>query len=148
MIESNIAARLAKFPLTNLLRPRSVGLEQMFDSLIDFADQSHDKNYPPYNLIKINDNLYQIEIAVAGLSKEDIEIEQKDGLLKIYKESQQNDNLDYIHRGISMRNFVHTFRITPDVKVMHAKMKDGLLSILLERDIPEEKKSKKIEITQ
>ena len=105
--------------------------------------------YPPYNIVKNEDDKFTIEIAVAGFSKDEIEIEFKENILKIESKSRPegDDEKEYLHKGISNKRFrTHTFTLSDDVIVNGADMKDGILKIDMERIIPEEKKPRLIEI--
>ena len=108
-------------------------------------------NYPPYNIRKTGKDKYSIEVALAGFSKKDVEVEFEDNLLtvktkQINKSENQNIDGEMIHKGISQRQFARSFTIADDVKVNGAELKDGLLTIACEKIIPEYKKKKLIEI--
>ena len=137
----------------NSLRPFSVGFDSIFDEF-DRALESterHNSNYPPYNIHKINENDFKIEVALAGYSKDDIELELKDSTLTVrnkQKEKIVNENTNgMIHKGISTRQFERAFTISEDIKVKNAELKNGLLNIDLERIIPDEKKARLISIS-
>ena len=137
----------------NSLRPFSVGFDSIFeefDRMLESTER-YNSNYPPYNIHKLNETDYKIEIALAGYSKEDIELELKENTLTVRnraKEKVVNDNGNgVIHKGISTRQFERSFTISEDIKVNDAELKNGLLIIDLERIIPEEKKSRLIEIS-
>jgi molecular chaperone IbpA len=108
-------------------------------------------NYPPYNIRKTGKDNYAIEVALAGFSKNDVEVEFEDNLLtvrtkQIKKSDDNNIDGEIIHKGISQRQFARSFTIADDVKVNGAELKDGLLTIACEKIIPEHKKKKFIEI--
>jgi molecular chaperone IbpA len=139
----------------NQLRPISVGFDNVFDHFEKMFEDDFfsapSVNYPPYNIVKTGKNQYDIEVALAGFNKNDINIEYADNLLTIKSVKQEktedkNGNGDVIHKGISRRFFSKTFTISDDTEVKGAELKDGLLTISLERIIPESKKPKKIEI--
>jgi len=136
----------------NSLRPFSVGFDSIFDEFDRMLESSEriSSNYPPYNIHKINENDYKIEVALAGYSKEDIELEIKENTLTVRnkrKEKVINDqNNGVIHKGISTRQFERSFTLSDDIKVKKADLNNGLLGIDLERIIPEDKKSRFIEI--
>jgi molecular chaperone IbpA len=130
----------------------SVGFNQLFDRItsnIDTAQQS----YPPYNIIRTSDEHYLIEIAAAGFLKTDVEITMENGTLtvtgkqikKVDGEDEAN-GIEYLHRGLSGRNFTRTFNLAEYVEVKSADMNNGILSIHLEKKIPEAMKPKTIEI--
>jgi len=117
-----------------------------FDSLLDELELRHeDTNYPPYNIIKQGNNRYAIEIAVAGFSKDDIEITSEDRDL-IVKASKEQKDAEYLHKGISTKSFERNFRLADHVQVVGADLSDGMLSIELEVVLPDEKRPKRIEI--
>ena len=136
----------------NSLRPFSVGFDSIFeefDRLLESTER-YNSNYPPYNIRKVNDNDYKIEVALAGYSKGDIELELKDSTLtvrnKIKEKVINEDGKDVIHKGISTRQFERSFTISEDIKVKNAELKNGLLNIDLERIVPDEKKPRLIDI--
>ena len=117
-----------------------------FDSLLNELELRHeDTNYPPYNIIKQGNNRYAIEIAVAGFSKDDIEITSEDRDL-IVKASKEQKDAEYLHKGISTKAFERNFRLADHVQVVGADLSDGMLSIELEVVLPDEKRPKRIEI--
>ena len=135
----------------NSLRPFSVGFDSIFDEFDRMLDSSEfNSNYPPYNIKKLSENAYKIEVALAGFDKKDIEIELKDKTLTVrnkLNESLVDDKGNgVIHKGISTRKFERSFTISEDIKVKDALLKNGLLTIDLERIIPEDKKSRLINI--
>ena len=137
----------------NSLRPFSIGFDDMFDqfeSMLDNGGLSMQSNYPPYNIRKTGKDNYSIEVALAGYSKDDIELELKDSTLTIRNKTKEkviNDESNgVIHKGISTRQFERSFTISEDIKVKNAELKNGLLNIDLERIVPEEKKSRLISI--
>ena len=139
----------------NQLRPLSVGFDDMFDHFESMFDIPT-VNYPPYNLVKTGDNKFDIELALAGFNKKDIDVSVENGLLTIESKvkSVVNDSVgadagkdeEMIHKGISKRYFKRSFTIADDVEVKGAQLKDGLLKVSLEKIIPESKKLKTISI--
>ena len=136
----------------NSLRPFSVGFDSIFeefDRLLESTER-YNSNYPPYNIRKLNDNDYKIEIALAGYSKSDIELELRDSTLTVRNKTKEkviNDESNgVIHKGISTRQFERSFTISEDIKVKNAELKNGLLNIDLERIVPDEKKPRLIDI--
>jgi molecular chaperone IbpA len=129
-------------------RTLSVGFDNVFESIFDNVSTS---NYPPYNIIKHNDENFTIELAVAGFEKDDIEIETKENRISIRSviaknvETKDSDDV-YLHKGISKRQFNRTFTLASDVFVKDASMVNGLLKIHLERIIPDEKRPRLISI--
>jgi len=149
--------RLTSLDLTPFYR-NAVGYNSLFDRLtanIDMAASNGAQNYPPYDIIRTGDETYRIQIAVAGFQLADIKIELENGTLSIAghqykpdisKEEMIANNEEYLHRGISNRNFNRTFNLADYVEVKGATIKDGILKIELERVIPEVMKPKTIEI--
>ena len=136
----------------NSLRPFSVGFDSIFeefDRMLETTER-YNSNYPPYNIHKLNDNNYKIEVALAGYTKNDIELELKENTLTVRNKSKEKvinkESNNIIHKGISTRQFSRSFTISEDIKIKNAELKNGLLNIDLERIIPEEKKSRLIEI--
>ena len=138
----------------NSLRPYSIGFDSIFDEfdrMLDSVDRGHiNANYPPYNIKKIDENNYTIEVALAGFAKDDIDVELKDKTLtvrnKLTEKAIDAESNGVIHKGISTRKFERSFTIAEDIKVKEAELKNGLLSIDLERIIPEEKKPRQIKV--
>ena len=136
----------------NSLRPFSIGFDDMFDqfeSMLGGNGVSIQSNYPPYNIRKLGKDQFQIEVALAGFRKDDVEVEYEDNLLTVKtKQVKKNDktNDEIIHQGISQRSFARTFTIADDVKVGSAELKNGLLKINCKKIIPEDKKKRFIEI--
>ena len=132
----------------NKLTPYAVGFDRMFDNLNRYVDnnqQSH--GFPPYNIRKDGDFNYVIEMALAGFGKKDIEIEVSDGTLSIRSTKEnETDNDSQLYRGISFRKFDRKFTLSEDIVVSGAKLENGMLTIDLERIVPEEKKPRLIEV--
>ncbi len=137
------------------LQPFSVGFDDVFshfDSMFD-ADMRlvSQSNYPPYNIVKTDKNKYDIEVALAGFNKKDINVEVEAGKLTIQsvkdKDTQEvEDNDGVLHKGISKRSFKRVWTIADDVKVTGAELKDGLLKVSMEKIVPEKDKLKTITI--
>ena len=126
----------------------SIGFDRMLDTLFD-ENVSTATNYPPYNIVKVSDSEYAIQIAVAGFDKKDIEIETKENTLtvkSVEKKEELVDDVKYLHKGISNRAFTRSFTVADDVVVKGATYENGLLNVELERIIPEEKKPRMIKI--
>ena len=138
----------------NSLRPFSIGFDDMFDqfeNMLGNGALTMQSNYPPYNIRKTGKDNYAIEVALAGFSKKDVEVEFEDNLLtvrtkQISKTDDKNIDGEILHKGISQRQFARSFTIADDVKVNNAELKDGLLTISCERIVPEHNKKKLIEI--
>ena len=134
----------------NHLTPYAVGFDKQFDRLWDYAThQAESTGYPPYNIQKTEDYKYEIEMAVAGFSKKDIEVEFAAGVLtvKSVKDKDTGATDEYtLYKGISQRNFNRKFTLADDIVVNEAKLDNGMLTIHLERIVPDEKKPQMIEI--
>ena len=133
-------------------KPFSVGFDNLFDDFDRIYKFNSDSinHYPPYNIRKINDTDYVIELAIAGFGKKDIEVKSQENTLTIKSKDKKEEVLEkdesVLHRGISQRSFKRSFTVAEDVVVKGADLKDGLLSVKLERIIPDEKKPKIIDI--
>ena len=128
----------------------TVGFDSMFDRLfgaLDRPNASH-QGYPPYNIRKDGETKYFIEMAVAGFSEDDLEVEVKEGILRVQSKHDENqkDETTYVHRGIAKRTFERNFTLSDDVIVKGCELVNGLLTVELEKVIPEEKKSRLIPI--
>ena len=139
---------LSLFDNFNQLTPYAVGFDRVFDNLSRYVDNNATSTgYPPYNIRKEGDYNYVIEMALAGFAREDLEIEVADGVLTIRSvKEKSDDDVSNIYRGISYRKFVRKFTIADDIVVNGAKMENGMLSVDLERVVPEEKKPRLIEV--
>ena len=127
----------------------SIGFDRMFDSLMgNHPNQTSPSSYPPYNIVKHDDDKFTIEIALAGFSKDEIDIESRENVLKIESKSRPegDDDKEYLYKGISNKRFKKAFTLSDDVVVNGADMKDGILKIDMERIIPDEKKPRNIKI--
>ena len=137
----------------NQLRPVTIGFDNVFDHFERMFDTQFDSisvpNFPPYNIVKTGDNEYDVELALAGFNKKDIDVTVEDGTLtikSIVKEAKDKKEDGVIHKGIAKRYFSKSFTIADDVEVKGAELKDGLLKVSLERIIPESRKPKTISI--
>tara|TARA_B100000963_G_C22557270_1_gene639633 strand:+ start:424 stop:855 length:432 start_codon:yes stop_codon:yes gene_type:complete len=132
----------------NRYSPFAVGFDELFDRLFEI-DTTNTTSYPPYNIFKTDEYNYIIEMAVAGFNKEQIEIELSDGELTVRsktKDQKADNSRKLIHHGISYRSFSRKFTLSEEIRVKNADLKDGMLSIRLEKIIPEHKKPKLISI--
>jgi molecular chaperone IbpA len=118
-----------------------------FDRLFDMLDNSARPDWPPYDIEKLGDNEYRISMAVAGFSQNEIELVQTGTeLLVTGQKKAEDENRQLLHRGIAQRNFKQTFNLASHVKVAGAKLENGLLSVDLVRELPEQLKPRRIEI--
>ena len=131
-------------------RRSTVGFDRLFDMLENSNAGQAQENYPPFDLIKLGDNDYRIELAVAGFKPDEIDITAQQNVLLVTgrkkEEAEEGKGNDYIYRGIATRSFERRFALADHIQVRGADMKDGLLSIELKREIPEAMKPKKINI--
>ena len=135
----------------NQLRPISIGFDNVFTHFERMFDDDlyiTAGNYPPYNIVKTGPEKYNIEVALAGYSKEDINVDFAEGLLTIksVKEEKSEEKNGILHKGIAKRHFSRTFTIADDVEVKDAELKDGLLKVFLHRIVPEGKEARQIKI--
>ena len=138
---------LSLFDNFNQLTPFAVGFERHFNRLSDYVEHNATSTgFPPYNIIKDGDYNFTIEMALAGYGKDDIEVEVAEGVLSIKSIKESKDEDDKLYRGIATRNFTRKFTLADDIVVKGGSLKDGMLSIQLERVIPEEKKPRLIDI--
>ena len=139
----------------NQLRPLSVGYDDIFSNFERMFDHQMDTisvpNYPPYNIIKTGPNNYTIQVALAGYGKKDIDVSFEESVLTVKsvkdedtKEVEENDGVQ--DKGIAKRNFTKSFTIADEVEIKGAELRDGLLSVSMERIIPDHKKARKIQI--
>ena len=125
----------------------SVGFDDLFYRLHSYGMGSVNEAYPPYNIVQESNVKWRIELALAGWAPEQIEVTTESNVLLVRSIAPKNKGEDeYVHRGISKRNFARTFTVADDVIVKGGTLKDGMLSVELERIIPEEKKLKVIDI--
>ena len=137
---------LSLFDNFNQLTPYAVGYDKLFDNLSRYVDNSvTSTGFPPYNIRKEGEYNYVIEMALAGFSKEDIEVEVADGTLSV-RSDKKDDAADNLYRGISFRKFNRKFTLSDDIVVNDAALDNGMLTINLERIVPEEKKPRLIEV--
>lgn len=126
-----------------------IGFDSMFDDLMRVAQAQSGTNYPPHNVIKTGDNTVTIEVAVAGFSEGEIDISVDKQILTIAGaiNREEDDAYEYLHRGISRRDFRQTFTLADYVEVKNAIVQDGILTVYLEREVPESALPKSIAIT-
>ena len=128
-------------------RRHTVGFDNVFELMDRFLDgQAVNNNYPPYNIYKNGDSKYSIELAIAGFGEDEVEVKYADSTLTITGNKEEKGDTDVLHRGIANRNFTRTFNIADDVIVNGGSLKNGVLSIELEKIIPDEKKERVIKI--
>jgi molecular chaperone IbpA len=138
---------ITTFDLPTLAR-HAVGFDRLFTTLNrNFANSKVNDNYPPHNIVQIDETHYAIQLAVAGFAEDELEIEYKDNVLTVKGDQKQKDELTYHYRGISSRAFTRSFPLADHMEVRGATVVNGILAISIEHMIPEEEKAKKIAIT-
>ena len=138
---------LSLFDNFNQLTPYAVGFDRIFNQLSNYADnQRASTGFPPYNIRRGGEYTYVIEMAVAGFGKKDIEVEVAEGTLTVRSVKENDKSDDDIYRGISYRKFDRKFTLADDIVVNGAELENGMLTITLERVIPEHKKPRLIEV--
>jgi molecular chaperone IbpA len=128
----------------------SIGVDRLFGRIMDQIDHASNTNYPPYNILKTGEETFEIQVAIAGFGQGEIDVQVKDGELIITGEKQLEAMLagtEYLHQGISARRFIRTFTMADYVEVTTAEARDGILTVCLERSVPEAMKPKTIAIT-
>jgi molecular chaperone IbpA len=119
--------------------PHAVGLDDVFNRLE--ALSGHNINYPPYNLIKHDSSNFTVEVALAGFKREEIEVSTEQNILRVTSKHEEPDSTrTYLHKGLSKRNFTRSWQLSEDVRVKDVLFADGLLTIDLEKIIPEHQK--------
>ena len=126
--------------------PFAIGFDRQL-KLLERADTHSNVNYPPYNIVKHDAENFAIELAVAGFTKKDITISKEKEVLAIEGKQEEGDELEYVHKGLASRSFKRTFTLADDIVVKGADMKNGILSVSLERIVPEEDKPQEIKIS-
>ena len=128
-----------------------IGFDTMFDQMERRYANSVTNNYPPHNILKTGDNLYEIQIAVTGFEKSEISVTVESTVLTVAGEGaesirHENSEIVYLHRGLATRDFVKEFPLAEHIEVVGAETKNGMLTIKLVRNIPESAKPKVIDI--
>jgi len=125
----------------------TLGFDRFIRDVERWIDQPTKSTFPPHNIIQVEDNKYVVELAVAGFSKDEIDISLQENRLTIKGEKVEKPNLNYLHRGIGTRSFTKTIYVADTVEVRGAEFKDGILRVVLENIIPDTKKPRKVEIS-
>ena len=123
-------------------RAMTVGFDSLFNDIADYRPN----NYPPYNIVKFDNKTYELSFAVAGFSKKEISVTQKEGTLFIEGNNNTTDEKEYLHKGIAERDFKQSFKLSEYMIVTDAKLENGLLKVLLVQELPKEKQPKEIKI--
>lgn len=128
--------------------PRShfIGFDHVWNEIERLSDMTDNKLYPPHNVVKHTEERFTVELALAGYTKEELDVEVRDGLLVVSAEISQREPREYLYKGISQKKFRRTFRLSEHVVVDGADFKDGLLVIDLRVELPKEKRPRSITI--
>lgn len=140
--------RITSFDLTPFYR-NSVGIDRLFNRIVNQIDATASNgNYPPYDICRVAEDRYEIRIAAAGFKQGEIEVEFHEGQLTVKgnRDTSVEQEVEYLHHGISNRSWVRSFTLSEYIEVKSATMQDGILTIALDRIVPESMKPKKIEI--
>ena len=142
--------KLTTLDLTPFYR-NSIGIDRLFDRIVNQIDSAASTNYPPYDIVRTGDETYEIRVAVAGFVQSEIDVEFNNGTLIVKGEKATElgakPEVEYIHHGISGRSFIRTFSVAEYVEVKDAVLADGILTVKLERLVPESQRPKKIAVS-
>jgi molecular chaperone IbpA len=127
------------------LHRSSIGFERVFD-LLEAASTQPPDNWPPFDTVRLDEDTYRITMAVAGFRREELDISVQSNMLVISGEHKTESQGEYLHRGIANRPFVRRFELAEHVQVVGAQLVDGLLTVMLKRELPEAMKPRRIEI--
>jgi molecular chaperone IbpA len=136
---------VTKYAMDLFNDPFFIGFNRELNRL-NTAHKTNSQSYPPYDLLKLDEDTYQISLAVAGFSKADIDVSVDNGTLVIKGEIAEVTDAEVVHKGIAGRKFVRSFALGEYMEVTGAEMKDGMLHINVDRIVPEEKKPKSIKV--
>ena len=128
--------------------PFFIGIDRELNRFRHASEVAAKQSYPPYNLVKIDDDNYMVNLAVAGFTKHEISISVENNTLTVSGEiiTEDEEGIEYLHKGIAMRKFTRTFALGEYMEVISAEMDNGILYVAVRREIPEEKKPKQITI--
>ena len=126
--------------------PVGIGLEDMFRRLDAFSDSTA-TNYPPYNVVKLEEDKHQLQIALAGWDREDIEVSVEQLILQVKTTDTRNDTGEYLHKGVSSRSFARNWQLSDNTVVEDVKYVNGMLLITLAKEVPEEQKRRVLPIS-
>jgi molecular chaperone IbpA len=137
---------VSSFALDLFKDPFFIGFNRELDRLSNIHREAVRQSFPPYDLVKLDEDTYRISLAVAGFNSSEVEVSVDNGSLIIKGEKTDEASTEVLHKGIATRKFTRTFALGEYMEVDRAEMADGILSVFVERNIPEEKKPKKIAI--
>lgn len=140
--------KITSLDLTPFYR-NAIGIDRLFDRITSQIDSATVTNYPPYDIVRTGEDTYEIRVAAAGFRQGEIDVEFHEGRLTVTGAHRDEDQIppDYIHHGISSRNWMRQWTLADYVEVNEAVMKDGILTIKLHRIVPESMKPRKISIS-
>jgi molecular chaperone IbpA len=141
--------KITAFDLSPFYRT-SIGVDRLFDRIMNQVDHAASSNYPPYNIVKTGEHTFELQLAVAGFTQGELDVTVQDGTCTIVGEKGNTDLLEgheYFYHGISSRKFVRSWPLGEYVEVRDAIVKDGILTVRLEQTVPESAKPKSIAIT-
>jgi molecular chaperone IbpA len=128
-----------------------IGFDNMFDELMRVSAQQSNTNYPPYNIVQVNEDEYVISVAVAGFAHEDLSVTKDKKVLiiegKRAADTDETEEVNYLHKGISERNFRREFQLADHVEISNAHLELGILNVRLKREVPEDARPKTIAIS-
>jgi molecular chaperone IbpA len=131
---------------TDTLNRALIGFDSMFNNFERRFSNSISNNYPPHNIVKVDEDNYEIQVAVTGFDKDEVTVELDQNVLIITAGHETDDEKVYLHRGLAQRNFVKHFPLAEHIEVTGAEQKNGVLTISLERLVPESLKPRRIEV--
>ena len=134
------------FAMDLLRDPFFIGFNDMFDRLNSVHTMASHQSYPPYNIVKVEEDVFRVDLALAGFDKKDVDVTVDNGTLVIKGEVAAEESGEAVHRGIAARKFTRTFALGEYMEVTGAELKNGLLSVTVEKIVPEDKKPKTIKI--
>ena len=137
---------VSSFALDLFKDPFFIGFNRELDRLSNIHREAVRQSFPPYDLVKLDEDTYKLSLAIAGFSKDEVEVSVDNGSLIIKGEKTDEASTEVLHKGIATRKFTRTFALGEYMEVDRAEMADGILSVFVERNIPEEKKPKTIKI--
>ena len=126
--------------------PFFIGFNRELERMANVHNTASRQSYPPYDVLKLDEDTYQVQLAVAGFSKDNIEVSVEDGTLKISGEIVEVTDAEILHKGIAARKFTRSFALGEYMEVSSASLEDGMLTIKIVREVPEEKKPKVIKV--
>lgn len=137
---------VTQFAMDLFRDPFFIGFNRELDRLSNIYREASHQSYPPYNLVKIDEDNYQLALALAGFSKNEVSVSVENGSLIVKGEKSEESSNEILHKGIATRKFTRIFALGEYMEVDRAEMADGILNIFVERNVPEEKKPKTIKI--